>query len=94
LNSQKCVFNRAKIGYNPVFLLKKSIKITLCIENLPTVLISSLVFTVLKKGHTFRNYQIKKFDVPSSKVKWQPKCVRKEFNAARPKLNKGPNSFI
>ena len=88
LGSQNCVFEKAGIGYQAgpngkQKLFNNSFKGS---ESLSSQ--SIVCFYCMRKGHSVRNFRIRKFSAPKGLVRWVPKSTS---NTAGPKLNRVPN---
>ena len=88
LGSQNCVFEKADIGYqaDPKGKQKLFNNFFRGSGSQPSQAIA--YFYCMKKGHSVRNYRIRKFSLPKGIVRWVPKSTS---NTARPKFNRVPN---
>jgi len=77
LVSQKCVFGKAGLGFNPNSKNKPFSKpFSSFFEKQPIVLSQQLVkmcFYNMKKGHTVKSCRVRRFFVPKGLLKWVPK---------------------
>jgi len=98
LESQRCVFGKAGLGFNPQnqqdkFSKKKLRKLV----KQPIVKLKQLVVTCfycMKKGHSVRFCNIRKFNVPRGYMKWIPKGCEvpsEKKKSIGPTFVKGPN---
>jgi len=88
LGSENCVFEKTGIGYQCGFKRKQKKFNTFfrLKQNQSSPLINC--FYCMKKGHSVRNCNIRKFDVPKCLVWWVPKGIT---NIYGPKFNRVPN---
>jgi len=98
LASQKCVFGKSGLGFNP------QSKNSGCSKPFSTITKNQSVkrskqpvvccFYYMKKGHSVRFCRIRKFSVPKGILKWVPKNPKvpwKHINASGPKFIRGPD---
>ena len=87
LDSQNCVFDKAGIGFKPLFkkktrkfssFFKTGSQHTSCFET---------CFYCLHKGHTIRSCRARLYEVPNGCMKWIPKG---SINSFGPKTNRVP----
>jgi len=77
LASQRCVFGKADLGFNPQnqqdkfsnFFSRKPEKQLIVVSKQPVV----TCFYCMKKGHSVRFCKIRKFSIPRGYMKWIPK---------------------
>ena len=98
LASQKCVFGKAGLGFNPNSKNKSVSKpFSSFFEKQPVVLSKQPVeifHYCMKKGHTIRFYKVRRFFIPKGIMKWVAKVskVPKVPNKIiGPKFIRGPN---
>jgi len=98
LASQSCVFGKAGLGFNPQnqqdkfsnFFLRKPVKQSIVKSKQPVV----TCFYCMKKGHSVRFCNIRKFFVPRGYMKWIPKGCEvpsEKKKSIGPTFVKGPN---
>jgi len=85
LGSQNCVFEKADIGYQIGFQGKQRKYNSFFKTNEQKFSSPLTCFYCMRKGHSVRNYEIRKFDMPKGLVRWVPKCIT---NTCEPKFNK------
>jgi len=88
LGSQNCVFKKAGIGYQTGPKGKQKLFNNFFKGSGSQSSQSITCFYFMRKGHSIRNYRIRKFDVPKGLVRWVPKSTS---NAAGPNINRVPN---
>jgi len=98
LASQNCVFGKAGLGYNPQ---SKKTEFSKSFSKLPEkqpIQKSKQpvvkCFYCMKRGHSVRFCNIKKFSVPKGILKWVPKVSevpKNSTNIIGPKFIRGPN---
>jgi len=85
LGSQNCVFDKAGIGFKPLFkkktrkfssFFKTGSQHTSCFQT---------CFYCLHKGHTIRSCRARLYEVPNGRMKWIPKG---SINSSGPKANR------
>jgi len=98
LASQSCVFGKAGLGFNPQSQqdkfskkkLRKPVKQPIVKSKQPVV----TCFYCMKKGHSVRLCNIRKFSVPRGYMKWIPKgceVPNEKKKSIGPTFVKGPN---
>ena len=87
LGSQNCVFEKANIGYQSGFQGKQ--KKFSSFFNAKEEYFSPFMtyFYYIRKGHSVRNYKVRKFDVLKGLVRWVPKSIT---NTCGAKFNRVP----
>jgi len=87
LGSQNCAFDKAGIGFKPLFK-KKTRKFSSFFKT-GSQYISRFqtCFYYLHKGHTIRSYRARLYEVPNGRMKWIPKG---SINSSGPKANRVP----
>ena len=98
LASQKCVFGKARLGFNPNSNNKSVSKpFSSFFEKQPDVLSKQLVeicHYCMKRGHTIRFCKVRRFFVPKGILKWVPKVSKVPkvpTNIIGSKFIRGPN---
>jgi len=90
--SQKCVFGKAVLGFNPNNNNRSVSKpFSSFFEKQPVVLSKQPVeifHYCMKRGHTIRFCRVRRFSVPKGILKWAPKVPT---NIIGPKFIRGPN---
>ena len=77
LDSQNCVFGKARLGYNPIFKKKAKKFSSLFSKSKPNDMPFISCNNCMKKVHVIKNYYARKYDVPKVVMKWIPKGSRK-----------------
>ena len=97
LASQKCVFRKSGLGFNPQSKNNGCLKpFSTITENQPIEKSKQLVvccFYCMRKGHFVRFCKIHKFFVPKGILKWvpnNPKVPNNQINTRGPKFIRGP----
>jgi len=85
LGSQNCVFDKAGIGYKPMFKKKTRTFISSFKHSSNHTSPFQTCFYCLHKGHTIRRCRVRLYDVPNGLVRWIPKG---NINSSRPKANR------
>ena len=98
LTSQKCVFGKVGLGFNPNSKNKSVSKpFSSFFEKQPVVFLKQPVkicFYFIKKGHTIRLCRVRRVFVPNGILKWVPKVSKvpkAPTNIIGPKFIRGPN---
>ena len=87
LGSQNCVYEKVYIGYQPGFQRKQKKFSSFFKPNEYQFSSFKTCFYFMRKGHSVRNCNVRKFDVPKGLVKWVPKSIT---NTCGPKFNRVP----
>jgi len=87
LGSQNCVFEKADIGYQPNFQIKQKKYSNFFKTNDEQFSNPMTCFYCMRKGHSVKNYKIRRFDVPKGLVRWVPKSIT---NTSGSKFNRVP----
>jgi len=90
LGSQNCAFYKVGIGYKPFLRNKVKQFKSLFSYREPNVSPFLNCFYCTRKGHSIKKCKIRKYNVPYEKLKWMPKCAKKEINIVEPKLIRVP----
>jgi len=95
LASQNCVFGKAGLGFNPQ---SKKNEFSKSFSKLPkkqpiekSKQLVVTCFYCMKRGHSVRFYNIRKFFVPKGVMRWIPKVSKVSTNIIGPKFIRGPN---
>ena len=87
LGSQNCVFEKAGIGYQTDFQGKQKKFSSFFKSNEQQFSPFMTCFYCMRKGHSVRNYNVRKFYVPKGLLRWVPKSIT---NTCGPKFNRVP----
>ena len=95
LASQKCVFGKARLGFNPNSKNKSVSKpFSSFFEKKPVILSKQpieICHYCMKRGHTIRFCRVRRFSFPKGILKWVPKVSKVPTNIIGPKFIRGPN---
>jgi len=95
LASQNCVFGKAGLGFNPQSNKNEFSKsFSKLLEKQPIEKLKQPVVTCfycMKRGHSIRFYNIRKYFVPKGVMRWVSKVPKAPTNIIGPKFIRGPN---
>jgi len=77
LDSQNCVFGKVGLGYIPTFEKKVKNFSSFFYKSEPNDMSFISCNYCMKKGHVYKNYYARKYDVLKGLMKWIPKGSRK-----------------